>query len=62
MSRALLYRIEQELSGSGEFKILKDDTGKQGIQTGIKIIAALRVLAYGMDFKEVDELCELSVS
>ena len=50
------------MTGKGEFKERRDATGKHGIHPLIKLIAALRVLAYGMSYEQVDELCELSES
>lgn len=63
MPRRLFERIELTLRGKGEFRAdLKDATGKAGINPKMKIISVLRVLAYGMSFDAVDELCEIAES
>lgn len=63
MPTAIFHRIEAALRGKGEFKVnSKDATGKPGASPRVKIIAALRVLAYGMSFDQIDELCELGHS
>lgn len=63
MPRRLFERIEQALWRRSEFRAdLKDATGKAGINPKMKIISVLRVLAYGMSFDAVDELCEIAES
>lgn len=62
MPRTLFSKIEQALYRKGEFKHMEDAARMSGIHPRIKIIAALRVLAYGMSFDKVHEPCELSES
>lgn len=59
MPKRLFERIDAALRGRSIFKHREDATGKKGIHPQIRLVAALRILAYGMSFDQTDELCEL---
>lgn len=60
--RILFSRLKSELMGRDEFQMKRDATWKHEIHLRTKLIAALRVMAYGVAMDQVDELCELSES
>ena len=60
MPRQLFERIKTDLLGRGLFVHRRDATGKRGIHPEMRLIAALRVLAYGVSFNAMDELCRMS--
>lgn len=60
MPRGMFNRIFEGLNGKGIFVRREDACGKIGISPRMRIIAALRILAYGKAFDEMDELCEMS--
>lgn len=62
MPRAVFDRVRIGLTGRSIFKQRTDATNKKGISPLVRIIAALRVLAYGKSYDEVDELCEMSTT
>lgn len=62
MPRALFERICTAIIGKGIFTHRVDATNKKGMHPMIRVIAALRVLAYGMSYDQVDELCAMSES
>lgn len=62
MPRSVFIRLLNALWGKGIFRLRKDALKKYGISPLVRIIAALRILAYGKSFDEVDELCEMSAS
>lgn len=60
MPRRLFERICGDLIGHGIFVHRRDALGKGGIHPKMRIIASLRLLAYGYAFKTTDELCCMS--
>lgn len=59
MSGYLFQRIESCLTANLVFKHQTDDTENRRIQLRIRLIAARRLLAYGVSFDQTDDLCEL---
>lgn len=60
MPRSVFKRIVHGLSGRGLFVQRRDAIKKEGIKPLLRIIASMRILAYGKSFDEVDEICEMS--
>lgn len=60
MPRSVFERFYEGVAGRGLFVWRRDATNKEEISPRIKIIAALRILAYGKIKDEMDELCEMS--
>lgn len=60
MPRTVFERIQNGLMGRGIFVKRTDALNKQGISPLVRIVAALRILAYGKTYDEIDELCEMS--
>lgn len=60
--RILFALLEQDVLGKGKFKERSEGTGRPGIHPKIKLLAALKVMAYDMAYDQVDELCESSKS
>lgn len=58
MPRHLFECISSILNGKALLGHGCNATGRSGIHPQIRIIAALRILAYGMSFDQADELCE----
>ena len=59
MPRSVFKRIVHGLSGQGLFVQRRDAIKKEGIKPLLRIIASMRILAYGKSFDEVDEICEM---
>lgn len=57
MPRTVFDRVLQGIHRKGLFVQRYDATKKRGISPRMRMIAALRILAYGKSFDEVDELC-----
>lgn len=60
MPRSVFERICEGIIGRGLFVQREDATKKPGIHPKLRIIAALRIISYGMGYDQVDELCEMS--
>jgi len=58
--RVLFERIYSDLKGHGVFVRRRDALGNMGIHPKMRIISALSVLAYGVSFDGIDELCRIS--
>lgn len=60
MPRRIFNWFEQGIKNKSKFiGGSKDATGQQRASARIKVMAVLRILAYGMSFHQVDELCEI---
>lgn len=60
MSKNLFSRIFQRLNGKGLFARRKDATGKLGLYPLQRVVAALRMLAYGNAADSLDEYIQIS--
>ena len=56
MSKSVFTMICQGMSVHCIFKLRSEATGERGISPKMRIIAALRVLAYGKCFDDLDEI------
>jgi hypothetical protein len=60
MPRAVFNRIADAVFGKGMFVLRHDATGKAGIHPLVRLVACLRLLAYGTAADSVDENLEIS--
>ena len=61
MSKQLFWKITEDVKSKDDyFKTRCDAVGKAGIHGHMKVIAALRTLAYGSGADSLDEILEIS--
>lgn len=62
MNRVLYARLEAGFNDNDNLIIIEDATGKNGSYPRIKLIVALNCMECGMEFEQIDEICEISES